>query len=125
MNVPSEMPAVNADPGRLKEILLELLNNAAEAAAPNGGEVALDILNPGQASPLENRTLDIFVRNTGSQIDMNKVEQIFQPFHSTKDSSHFGVGLTTAAVLSRQMGMRLGVSSENNTTTFWLSVPLI
>ena len=125
MNVPSEMPAVNADPGRLKEILLELLNNAAEAAAPNGGEVALDILNPGQASPAENRTLDIFVRNTGSQIDMNKVEKIFQPFHSTKDSSHFGVGLTTSAVLSRQMGMRLGVNSENNTTTFWLSVPLI
>lgn len=124
LNAPAEMPAVNVDPGRLKEILLELLTNAAEAAAPNGGEVALDILNPGQASPAESRMLDIFVRNTGSQIDMSKVEQIFQPFHSTKDSSHFGVGLTTAAVLSKQMGMRLGVNSENNTTTFWLSVPL-
>ncbi len=88
-------------------------------------ENALDILNPGQASPAENRTLDIFVRNTGSQIDMNKVEEIFQPFHSSKDSSHFGVGLTTSAVLSKQMGMRLGVNSENNTTTFWLSVPIV
>jgi len=125
MNVPAEMPAVNADPGRIKEILMELLTNAAEAAAPNGGEVALDILNPGQASPAESRRLDIFVRNTGSQINMEKVEQIFQPFYSTKDSSHFGVGLTTAAVLSKQMGMRLGVNSEHNTTTFWLSVPLI
>ncbi len=125
LNMAQDMPAVNADPGRLKEILMELLTNGAEAAAEGGGEVALDFLNPGQASPAEDRRLDIFVRNTGSEIEEAKLPEIFKPFYSTKDSSHFGVGLTSAAVLANQMDMRLGVHSENKTTTFWLSVPLV
>jgi signal transduction histidine kinase len=124
MNVPAEMPTASADPGRLKEILLELLKNASEAAKESGGEVALDFLNPGQASPVEMKRIDIFVRNTGSQIPAEKMGKIFEPFFSTKDSSHFGVGLTSAGVLAAQMGMRLGIHSENNTTTAWLSVPL-
>ncbi|MEM9480352.1 MAG: HAMP domain-containing sensor histidine kinase [Verrucomicrobiota bacterium] len=124
MNLPSEMPTATADPGRLKEILIELLTNAAEAAKEGGGEVALDFLNPGQASPVEMKQIDVFVRNTGSQIPADKMNKIFEPFFSTKDSSHFGVGLTTAGVLAAQMKMRLGIHSENNTTTAWLSIPL-
>jgi len=121
LNAAADIPAVSADSGRLKEIMMELLQNAAEAAGPNKGEVALDILPPGKAST--NGAVDIFVRNTGSQIPEEKLEEIFKPFHSTKESSHLGVGLTTAAMLANQMGMRLGVNSENNITTFWLSVP--
>ncbi len=124
MNVPPEMPTAMADPGRLKEILLELLKNGAEAAKDGGGEVALDFVNPGQVSPADAKQIDIFVRNTGSEIPADKLEKIFDPFYSTKDSSHFGVGLTSAAVLAGQMNMRLGVHSASNTTTFWLSVPI-
>jgi signal transduction histidine kinase len=122
MNVRDGLPAVQADPGRLKEIIMELLRNAAEAAAANGGEVGLDILgSTGEGA----RRVDVFVRNTGSTINPEKIAEIFRPFNSTKDSSHFGVGLTIAAVLSNQMKMRLGVHSENNTTTFWLSIPTL
>lgn len=121
LNAAKEIPAISADSGRLKEVIMELLQNAAEAAAQNGGEVALDFLNPGQAST--NGNVDIFVRNTGSQIAPEKLEDVFKPFYSTKESSHLGVGLTTAAMLANQMGMRLGVNSENNVTTFWVSVP--
>ena len=32
--------------------------------------------------------------------------------------------VTIAAMLSHQMGLQLGVGSENNTTTFWLSCPM-
>ena len=123
INAPSDIPAINADSGRMKEVIMELLTNAAEAAAATGGEVALDFVNPGQFS--NNGTLDILVRNTGSQIDPSKLEEVFKPFYSTKDSSHLGVGLTSAAVLANQMKMRLGINSENNTTTVWLAVPVV
>ena len=63
------------------------------------------------------------VKNSGATIPTDKLEQIWHPFYSSKDSSHFGIGLTTAAVLSSQMGINLGVHSADNTTVFWLSIP--
>ena len=45
------------------------------------------------------------------------------PFTGSKNSNHLGLGLTIAAMLSHQMNLQLGVGSENNTTTFWLSCP--
>jgi len=104
LSIGRNLPTVHADPGRLKEVMMELLRNAAEAAAANGGEVGLDIV----ASTDEGaRRVDVFVRNTGSTIAPEKIAEIFRPFNSSKDSSHFGVGLTIAAVLTNQMKMRL------------------
>ena len=37
LNVGQNLPTVQADPGRLKEVIMELLRNAAEAAAPHRG----------------------------------------------------------------------------------------
>jgi DNA-binding NtrC family response regulator len=53
-----------------------------------------------------------------------KMQEVFRPFHGSKNSNHLGLGLTIAAMLSHQMGIQLGVASENNTTTFWLSCPM-
>ena len=64
------------------------------------------------------------VSNTGSQIAPDKLQEIFRPFTGNKNSNHLGLGLTIAAMLSHQMGLQLGVGSENNTTTFWLSCPM-
>ena len=68
--------------------------------------------------------VDILVSNTGSQIAPEKMQEIFRPFHGSKNSNHLGLGLTIAAMLSHQMNIQLGVASENNTTTFWLSCPM-
>jgi len=126
LNVGSRVPAILGDPTRLKEILQALLVNAAEAVQRSaaGGEVALDVLGPRQVPEGEPGRVDIFVRNTGSTIPEEKLQEIFRPFTSTKDSTHFGIGLTVAAVLAGQMNARLGVKSAENTTTFWLSVPV-
>ena len=61
--------------------------------------------------------------NTGSEIPVDQMANVFKPFFTTKESEHFGIGLSIAGVLAGQMGMRLGVQSANNTTTFWLSCP--
>jgi C4-dicarboxylate-specific signal transduction histidine kinase len=67
--------------------------------------------------------VDILVSNTGSQIAQEKLAEVFRPFHGTKSSNHLGLGLTIATMLSHQMKIQVGVASENNTTTFWLSCP--
>ena len=120
---PRQVTKVNADPSRLKNILSELMANAADASSEGNGKASMEIHNPGDFSPIEENCVDILVKNSGTTIPNDKLEQIWQPFYSSKDSSHFGIGLTTATVLSRQMGMNLGVHSADNTTVFWLSIP--
>ena len=47
-------------------------------------------------------------------------------FYSSKESAHFGIGLTTSAVLAKQMNMRLGVKSETIQQHFGLAyLPVI
>ena len=120
---PTDVPAVKADPGRLKDILVELLTNAAEAAAEGGGQASFEIYKPGEFSAAAKNRIDVLVRNSGSTIPADKLEKIWEPFYSSKDSKHLGVGLTSTAVLALQMDMKIGVHSADNTTTFWLSIP--
>ena len=124
-DVQAGLPPILVDPTKFKDILTELLKNAAEAAAKGGGRCALKICGPGTITPAEQRRVDILVSNTGSQIAPEKIQEVFRPFHGSKNSNHLGLGLTIAAMLSHQMNIQLGVASENNTTTFWLSCPIV
>ena len=125
LNLEADVPPILVDSSRFKEILIELLRNAADAvaAAPTGGEVALDFLSSGQVPESTPGRVDVFVRNTGSTIAPDRLHEIFKPFESTKESEHFGIGLTTVHALCSQMNIRVGVKSEDSMTTFWLSVP--
>jgi C4-dicarboxylate-specific signal transduction histidine kinase len=116
-------PAVLVDPSKLKDILLELLKNAAEAAQKGNGRAMLRVCGPGMVTPAEQRRVDILVSNTGSSIAPEKQAEYFRPFSGAKASNHLGLGLTIAAMLAHQMNLQLGVHSENFTTTFWLSCP--
>ncbi|MDB6133142.1 MAG: multi-sensor hybrid histidine kinase [Verrucomicrobiales bacterium] len=126
INTAPHLPAVLVDSGRFKEILCDLLLNAAEAVAASGepGAAALDILPPGQIPESRPNCVDILVRNTGAPIPPAKLKEVFKPFTSTRDSRHFGIGLVVASVMAAQMGATLGAKSTPEVTTFWLSVPV-
>ncbi|MES2709256.1 MAG: HAMP domain-containing sensor histidine kinase [Verrucomicrobiota bacterium] len=127
INIAPRLPAVLVDSGRFKEIICDLLLNAAEAVAASGepGAAALDILPPGQIPESRPGCVDILVRNTGTPIPPAKLKEVFKPFASTRDSKHFGIGLVVAAVMASQMGATLGAKSDWEATTFWLSVPAV
>ncbi len=118
------LPLVMADGNRLIELLGELIRNAAEAAAGvSGGEVAIDILPPGEASPAEEKRIDFFIRNSSVDLSPDQIREAFEPFEGNKSNDHYGLGLTTAGVLAGQMNMRLGLRNAEGTTTAWLSLP--
>lgn len=123
-DVQQGLPPLNVDPSKLKDILVEVFKNAAEAAAPVSGRVMLKIAGPGSYSPVEQRRVDIVISNTGTTIPPEKLPQVFRPFSGSKSSNHLGLGLTIAAMLCHQMGIQIGIASENNTTTVWLSCPM-
>ena len=123
INCPQKTTKVSADPSRLKTIILELLKNAADAASSGGGQASIRVFNPGEFTKTEDNCVDILVQNTGSEIAADKISKIWEPFYSSKESAHFGIGLTTSAVLAKQMNMRLGVKSDVDSTIFWISIP--
>jgi signal transduction histidine kinase len=117
------LPAVEIDPTRFKEILIELLKNAAEAAKEVGGTASLEIYGPGRSPEGTFDRVDIFVHNDGA-IRPDKQAEMFDPFVSSKDGSHYGIGLTVAAMLAGQMKCTLAARTDGQRTTFWLSVPV-
>jgi signal transduction histidine kinase len=118
------LPTVDVDPSKLKDLMLEILRNAAAAAQKGGGRALLQISGPGIVTPTQEGRVDILITNTGSTIPPDKIQEVFKPFVSSRSSHHLGLGLTVAAMLSQQMNVRLGVNSEENIVTFWLSLPM-
>ncbi len=127
INIAPNLSPVLVDNGRLKEILCEITLNAAEAVHLSGkpGSVGIDVLPPGQVAGSRPGCVDIFVRNTGLTMPTEKFREFFRPFHSTKDSKHYGIGLAITQMLCAQMGIRFGLKSDQDTTTIWLSVPQV
>ncbi|MEM7387962.1 MAG: HAMP domain-containing sensor histidine kinase, partial [Verrucomicrobiota bacterium] len=79
VNLSPDLPLVMADQTRFREVLFALVINAAEAAQGKG-EISLDVLSPGQVPDTPQTHVDIFIRNTGSEIPADKIEQVFDPF---------------------------------------------
>lgn len=125
MTLAEDLPSITADTSRFKEMIVELMRNAAEAAGQTaGGLVQLDVVPPGVASPIEDQRVDIIIRNNGPAIPEHRLVEVYKPFYSTKGSHHFGLGLTTAGVLAGQMKMRLGIASADDMTTVWVMAPV-
>ncbi len=88
LELPEQLPALVGDPVRLRQILLNLLSNAAKFTAM--GEIALgaEVLAP---------YLHIWVRDTGSGIPIELQERIFEPFVTSAQTGRTrGVGLGLA-----------------------------
>jgi two-component system, NtrC family, nitrogen regulation sensor histidine kinase NtrY len=87
-----------ADPDQLEQLLINLLKNAAEAAAETGGDVEIGW----EANP---RRVSVWVRDEGPGI--GATANLFVPFFTTKPSGS-GIGL----VLSRHIAEAHGGSLE-------------
>lgn len=105
----SEALLVEADPEKLRQILLNLLSNAIRHT-PNGGRVTLE------AEPL-NGMIAIRVTDTGEGIAEDKLESIFEPFVQldrslTATREGIGLGLAISRDLARGMRGELSVESR-------------
>ncbi len=105
--------ALVGDPGRLRQVLLNIAGNAIKFT--EAGEVVVRI---GLASRGEGRAaLHFAVTDTGIGIPADKMEAIFAPFEqadgtTTRKYGGTGLGLTISARLVAMMGGRVWVESE-------------
>jgi signal transduction histidine kinase/DNA-binding response OmpR family regulator len=114
----ADPPRVAVDPAELREVLLNLLFNAADAM-PDGGRIEI-ATHPGR----QPGTAAIDVRDTGHGMPETVCARIFEPFFSTKGPKGSGLGLAVAySIMTRRGG---GISVESRVgegTTFTLVLP--
>jgi signal transduction histidine kinase len=82
-----DLPMIKCDFNQLKQMLLNLLQNALDSTPPEG---KIEIL-----SKLESGNVIVFVRDTGSGILDDDINKVFEPFYTTKAT---GVGLGLSIV---------------------------
>ncbi len=105
------------DSGQLKQVFLNLIKNAADAM-PEGGHIGIAVSRQAGSDAVE-----IVVSDTGCGIEEGHLEDIFNPFFTTK-SSGIGIGLSLAEKIIRNHGGQISVKSRRGEgTTFVISVP--
>ena len=111
------LPEVLIDPDQLRQALLNILRNAGEAlAADGGGTVSMHARAQGGHVLLE-------IRDDGPGMDAEHVARIFDPFFSTKDTGS-GLGLPlTQQVIVEHRGRIACISQPGEGTTFSIRLP--
>ena len=114
VRVADEVPdALVGDPGRLRQIVVNLVGNAIKFT--EDGEIEVGVaLEPGEG---EDIVLHLTVRDTGIGIPVERRQAIFEAFtqadpSTTRTHGGTGLGLTIASRLAELMGGRLWVDSE-------------
>jgi signal transduction histidine kinase/DNA-binding response OmpR family regulator len=104
---------VAIDPAELREVLLNLLFNAADAM-PEGGQIEISTRVGGQRN-----TAEVEVRDTGQGMPESVRARIFEPFFSTKGPKGSGLGLAVAYSIITRRGGEFEVESRvGEGTTF-------
>jgi two-component system sensor histidine kinase PilS (NtrC family) len=108
---------VEAATGQLRQVIWNLIRNAAEAM-PGGGEIAIHLGSEGGQAALR-------VRDDGLGIPRDHLERIFEPFYSTKPGGT-GLGLATVARIVADHGGRIDVDTDlERGTAFTVRLPIV
>jgi len=127
-----DLHSVQADPGQIEQVLMNLCVNARDAM-PGGGTLRIETSNkPRNASAQEpqsqeanDRIVVVTISDTGCGMDDATREQIFEPFFTTKEvGKGTGLGLSTAFGIMQQHNGSIDVASAPGAgSTFRLCFP--
>jgi PAS domain S-box-containing protein len=117
---------LRGDPGRLRQILTNLVDNAVKFTRDGGVEIHVSLAQVHASEVL----LHFSVRDTGIGIPHDKLAQIFDKFSqvevaTTRQYGGTGLGLAISRQLAELMGGECGVNSqEGQGSEFWFTVRL-
>jgi len=112
----SELPLLQVDADQIKQALLNLLINACQAM-PEGGRLSV-------RSGRINRHVAIRIEDTGKGISKSDMDNIFNPFFTTKEEGT-GLGLPLSYALVERHGGKIQVhSEEGHGSVFTVLLPI-
>jgi signal transduction histidine kinase len=107
---------VHGDPNQLKQVLMNVLQNALQACDAKG-EITI---HTGRKSA----SAVILVRDTGVGLSKEQLTRVFQPFYTTKDAGT-GLGLAICRQIMQEHGGSIHISSDAGVgTTVTLQLPV-
>jgi len=118
INIGQSLPVIRGNFRNLEQVFLNLFLNAIQAM-PQGGKISVD-------TRVENHFLRVDVRDTGTGINPEQLERIFEPFYTTKQVGRgTGLGLAVSYALIKRHAGYIEVQSEvNKGTVFSVYLPL-
>ena len=116
------LPWVLADRNQIKQVVINLVNNALYAM-PEGGRL---VVATAEQERYGHKWLTLTVRDTGIGIPPENLERIFEPFFTTRgDRGGTGLGLSvTYGIVTDHAGMIEVESKMNSGSTFIVWLPL-
>ncbi len=113
------LPELELDAAKIRQVLINLIQNAAEAMSERGGKVAV------RASGFEGESAVVLtIEDDGPGIPPEQMAHLFEPFFTTKFSGT-GLGLAISKSLIEQHGGRIEVdSAPGRGTTFLIVLPV-
>ena len=119
-NLAADLPPISADPVQLREVLLNLVMNGAEAMSTTAENLRALVI----ASRLESDEVTITVEDSGAGIDSKDSDQIFEAFFTTKPTG-MGMGLAICRSIVAAHNGRLWASpGTSRGTVFYVVLPL-
>jgi two-component system sensor histidine kinase HupT/HoxJ len=110
------LPAIKGSPGRLGQVMLNLLQNGVDASA-DGGRLSIVAESTGSR-------VRITVADRGTGIPADVAEHMFEPFFTSKDvDKGTGLGLYICREIVTSMGGSIGFETSPAGTTFWVDLP--
>jgi signal transduction histidine kinase len=120
IDVPGDMPLMEADRDKIKQVILNLLSNAIKYNRPNGS-----VIITGNYSDTE---LSINIQDTGVGIPEESIPHLFEKFYRVKEhenkASGTGLGLSISKQIIQGHNGRLEVKSKMGVgTAFTVHLP--
>ena len=135
LNLETPLPSARVDGDKVKQVLTNLIFNAAEAM-PGGGEISISTTTltaqlaahtkpAAAAAPAAqtHQSIEITVSDTGPGLPANVLNQLYQPVQSQKGGAHQGLGLSIISQLVRDMGGLMQCKSTSSGTHFKILLP--
>jgi histidine kinase len=123
VNIEPDLPAVDADPARLTQVLVNILGNALQYT-PAGGQVWVVVRRVGAM-------IEFVVRDTGQGIPAKDLPHIFERFYRVdksraRASGGSGIGLTISKYIVEAHGGRIWAKSEGpgRGSEFHFTIPI-
>jgi two-component system, NtrC family, sensor histidine kinase HydH len=122
-------PRVDGDAEQLKQVLINLVQNAVQAIGAPGGRITVSTVKPDRFGDFRGGTVNEFVEvhvsDTGPGIPLDQQQHIFVPFFTTKEKGT-GLGLAICQRIVKNHGGSVAVHSKpGEGCTFVIRLPAL